>query len=325
MVGVITAGILLLQPIIPGLTYLLFGNLENVTHVRMALVGIMVGNLIPLLLTLFRADGKAWHFTVISLLQLIFQLALNILFMVWLHWGVRGVVWGILINGVFWSTVLVLYVLSSVGWRLEGRWIRPLFKYGLPLVPAALAQFLLHFSDRFFLVHYTSTAEIGLYSLAYRLGMLGSEMFNALNWAWWPWVFRVASRSHAEEELQKGASLVLILSALICAGVSLLADPIIRWMVAPSFWKAAQYVPVLSMAYWFFTATTPLSISAPLAKRIDLFAVANALAAGACLLFNFWLIPRYPGLGGHHRNPRLVYSPGGSGTLCLPGDSSLCT
>ncbi len=118
-------------------------------------------------------------------------------------------------------------------------------------------------------------------------------MFNALNWAWWPWVFRVASCSNAEKELQKGASFVLVLSALICAGVSLFADPIIRLIAVPSFWKAAQYVPVLSLAYWFFTATTPLSISARLTKRTDLFAVVNALAAGACLLFNFWLIPRY--------------------------------
>jgi O-antigen/teichoic acid export membrane protein len=79
-------------------------------------------------------------------------------------------------------------------------------------------------------------------------------MFKVLNWAWWPWVFRVASRSNVEKELQKRASRVLVLSALICAGVSLFADSIIRLIAAPSFWKAAQYVPVLSLAYWFFIA-----------------------------------------------------------------------
>ncbi len=90
MVGVMITGILLLQPLIPRLTYLLFGNLDHVTYVRVVLVGMMIGNLIPLLLTLFRAEGKARRFTVISLLQLIFQLTLNIIFVVWLQRGGMG-------------------------------------------------------------------------------------------------------------------------------------------------------------------------------------------------------------------------------------------
>jgi O-antigen/teichoic acid export membrane protein len=64
-------------------------------------------------------------------------------------------------------------------------------------------------------------------------------------------------------------------------------------MSAPGFWKAADYVPVLALAYWFFMAQGPISTGAKLARRTYLLAAANGVAAAVCLLLSWWLIPRY--------------------------------
>jgi O-antigen/teichoic acid export membrane protein len=291
---VVAAGVLVFWPLSPWLTRLAFGH-DRYTHfVAVSLIGMMIGSLIELPLTLWRAEGKAWRFTTISLLKIFTQLATNIVLVVWLRWGVWGVVMSGLLNAVIWSAVLGVLVRLRYGSYFDRRWLVPVLRYGLPLVPASLSQFVLHFSDRFFLVRYVSESELGLYSLAYRFGMLVNVFHGIVSLAWNPWAYRLRdSEEQGKLHLSRATSLMLISFACVSALIALLASPTIRLMSAPAFRRAGDYVPLLALAYWFFMAQGPLSTGARLAQRTDLLAAANGLAAAACLLLSWWLIPRY--------------------------------
>jgi len=207
---------------------------------------------------------------------------------------VWGVVMSGLLNAVLWSAVLGVLVRLRYGSYFDRRWLVPVLRYGLPLVPASLSQLVLHFSDRFFLVRYVSESELGLYSLAYRFGMLVSVVHGIVSMAWNPWAYRVSDNGKSGMmHISRATSLVLITFAVISAFIALLAASTIRLMSAPAFWRAGDHVPLLALAYWFFMAQGPLSTGARLAQRTDLLAAANGLAAAVCLLLSWWLIPRY--------------------------------
>ncbi|GIV19465.1 MAG: hypothetical protein KatS3mg023_1216 [Armatimonadota bacterium] len=172
-----------------------------------------------------------------------------------------------------------------------------MLRYGLPLVPASLSQFILHFSDRFFLTRYATESELGLYSLAYRFGMLVSVFYGIVSMAWGPWAFRVGSLEDGTYHLQRATTLILFGFALVASGIILFARPTIHLMSAPRFWGAADYVPPLAIAYWFFVAQGPLSVGARLSNRTDALAGANMLSALLCLLLSGWLIPLYGAWG----------------------------
>jgi len=291
---VVAAGVLVFWPLSPWLTRLAFGHDRYTHYVAVSLIGMMIGSLIELPLTLWRAEGKPWRFTTISLLKLFTQLSTNIVLVVWFRWGVWGVVMSGLLNAVIWSAVLGVLVRLRYGSCFDKRWLVPVLRYGLPLVPASLSQFVLHFSDRFFLVRYVSESELGLYSLAYRFGMLVNVFHGIVALAWSPWAYRIGdSEKGSVLQLSRATSLTLIGFGCVSAFIALLSAPVIRVMSVPSFWKAGDYVPLLALAYWFFIAQGPLSTGARLAQRTDLLAAANGLAAAVCLLLSWWLIPRY--------------------------------
>lgn len=290
---VVLAGSALALPFSPVLTSLAFGHERYTSYVTVSLISMLVGNLMELPLTLWRAEAKAWRFTVLSVGKLFSHLALNIVLVVWLRWGVWGVVLSGLINALVWSVALSWVVRRRYGICWDQVWLQRVLRYGLPLVPASLSQFVLHYSDRFFLTRYATESELGLYSLAYRFGMLVSVFFGILSRAWWPWVFRAAEEEEGTKHLRRGGALILLSGAAFCSAIVLLASPVIQIVANRSFWGAAQYVAPIAVAYWFFISSSSLRIGSLIANRTSSFAAANIVSAAVCLALNMWLIPRY--------------------------------
>lgn len=290
---IVVVGSMLTLPLSPVLAYLAFGHDRYAPYVTVSLISMLMGNLMELPLTLWRAEAKAWRFTTISLSKLFSHLVLNIVFLVLLRWGIWGVLLSGLINAVVWSAVLGWTVRRRYGIRWDRSWLRRVLSYGLPLVPASLSQFVLHYSDRFFLTRYATEAELGLYSLAYRFGMLVSVFFGLLSRAWWPWVFRAAAEEESTKHLRRGGALIVLSGAIFCSVVILLARPVIRMVANPSFWDANRYIAPIAIAYWFFISSSSLRVGVLVANRTSSFAAANVVSAVICIFLNAWLISRY--------------------------------
>jgi len=294
---VIVVGCTLSLPLAPQLARLAFGHERYSAYVAVWLLASLLHNLAELPLTLWRAEGKPWRFTGISLCRLLTQVTANIILVVVLRWGVWGVAMSNFINAAAWSTLLGIAVRRKYGILLDTSWLRSVLRYGLPLVPATLSQFILHYSDRFFLARYATESELGLYSLAYRFGMLVSISMRVVVTAWYPWVFSTATGSQDTSSIRRAGAMVLVVLAMIAGTLILCTEIVLRLMSAPRFWQASQYVSLIAAGCWFFAAHIPWSVGARLANRTEVVAKAHLLTAGASLLGYAWFIPRYGAWG----------------------------
>ncbi len=294
---VVVGGCLLILPLSPQLARLAFGHDRYAQYVSAWLVATLVNNMMELPLALWRAEGKPWRFTFISLSRLFTQLVTNIILVVILRWGIWGVVMSNLLNAVVWSTVLGLTVRRRYGISLDTDWLLAVLRYGLPLVPASLSQFVLHYSDRFFLARNVSETDLGLYSLAYRFGMLVSIAMRVVATAWYPWVFGTAKSRSDLSEVRRATALVEVTLAVVASMVILLTEVVLRIMSAPRFWQASQYVSLIVAGCWFFAMHIPWSVGARLAGRTDVVARAHVLTAIVSLIGYGLMIPRYGAWG----------------------------
>ena len=283
----------------PYLSTIAFGHQRYARYVLFWLFAMLMNNLMELPLALWRAEKKPWRFTGISVGRLSTQLATNIVLVVWLRWGVWGVVMSTFLNSLFWSAALALAVRTRYGVLIDLGWMRSIWRYGLPLVPASVSQFLLHYSDRFFLARYATETELGLYSLAYRFGMLVSLAMRVVLTAWYPWVFSAAQGDPVESivQIRRAGAVILLALSVIASGVILFMEPVLRVMSAPQFWQASQYIPVLALATWFFAAHIPWSAGARLASQTHGVAKAHVFTAALCLAGYALSIPRYTAWG----------------------------
>jgi len=283
-----------------GLTYskkittLVFGTPDNVTYFRMFFLIYLLqsGNLIPYLY--LRARQESVRFVAVSIAKLILQLTLNICFVVWLRWGVTGVLSSTLVAESALLLYLSVYTFQRVGFEFSVHEAKRLIAFGYPLVFWSLGSFLITFSDRYFLNHFSDTASVGIYSLACKFGFILTTLaFVPFNQIWEPQRFEIAKRPQANETFRRvffDLNLILLSMALI---ISLFSRDVVVVMADPAFHEAYKLVPIIMLTMVFQSWTAYCNIGFFLQDKMRMYALSAAIAVAVSLTLNALLIPRF--------------------------------
>jgi O-antigen/teichoic acid export membrane protein len=160
-----------------------------------------------------------------------------------------------------------------------------------------LASFVLELSNRFFLKHYASMEDVGLYSLGYRFGEIIFFVVTAIQLAWPQFVFS-NRRSERAPELYAYATTYYMAGLLfLVLGLSVLAPEVIRVMATPAFHGAAVVVPLIALSGLFRGLYAVGTVGILLRKRPIVRSVALIVAALVNVGLNYLLIPRYGMMG----------------------------
>jgi O-antigen/teichoic acid export membrane protein len=185
------------------------------------------------------------------------------------------------------------YGIGSPSWHVLKRYAG----YGLPLMPAGYAMWILNASDRIFIVHYGNLSDLGVYSAVYSLGYVFiSVCFNPI-WTMYP---ARAAELYNTGELEDLNSLfrystktALALLVPIMAGFAVLANPVVHVFSTDEFVRGASLVPIITLGYVFHMMGSYWEISLWLAKRPGLATVNILWASASNILLNFLLVPTW--------------------------------
>ena len=224
-------------------------------------------------------------------------IVLNLVFLV----GYRAQVKGMLISALITSIALAAYTIWQI-WppprsvRLSAE-VGAMVKYSLPLILGGLAVFFIHYGDRIFLRTRVSLGVLGLYSLAYKIGMSIAFLHAPFIMHWNAHVSEIVQGANGERTF---ARVTTYLTAVLIAGtvaLSILCTPALRLTVGSSFWGAGTLVPVLAMAYLIRALGAHVQSVFIVAGKPGLEARVNTVGSLACLVAYAVLIPRFKAAG----------------------------
>ena len=253
--------------------------------------------LLRLPFAVLRANARDTHYALWSIARTALSAGLAVVLVVGAHWGVRGVLLGALTTEAIMVVLLLPMILGALraGWAGPETWAQ--LSFGLALVPAGLADFVLDLSDRFFLKHYASLDDVGIYSLGYRFGEIIFFVVTAVQLAWPQFVFS-NHRSEGAPELYAYASTYYMAGLLfLVLGLSVLAPEVITLMATPAFHGAAVVVPLIALSGLCQGLNSIGTIGIMLRRRPIVRSVALIVAATVNIGLNYLLIPRYGMLG----------------------------
>jgi O-antigen/teichoic acid export membrane protein len=265
----------------------LYTTLIRLAAISMAFEGMI---LVPYALLQLQARSKA--FVLVALARLGLQVALNLIFLIPFSMGITGVLWGSVITHAVVGVALGVRLLGSQGSRLEASIVRDLVRFGLPLVVMQVATFVLTFGDRYFLNQAGTTADVGLYGLAYQFGFLVATIgYGPFAQVWDPQRFAIAKRPDRDAIFAR--VFVYLNIALISAalGIALFAGDALRVIATPDFHAAAVFVPLLAAAYVLQSWGFFLNLGIYVTERTEYFTAANWAAAIVAVGGFLWLIP----------------------------------
>jgi O-antigen/teichoic acid export membrane protein len=208
--------------------------------------------------------------------------------------------WGYFVGLGVGASAALAYSLAESGLlrgrRLARDLVAPMLRYGLPLVPAAAAAWLVFAVDRALIVWFRGLEEAGYYGLASKVTAPMLLLVSAFGIAWPPFIFgqpperRRALRARALTAVLAGASALFLL-------VVLFADQLVELLGGGSFDPAARAVPGIALGWLGWAAATVLQSEFAIERRTSVIAGATGVAAAANVLLNLVLIPTYGFVG----------------------------
>jgi O-antigen/teichoic acid export membrane protein len=290
-IGVVVAAVLLAAR--GSVAGWLFGSPEGAL-IAVVAISVPIVNAANFLRETMRLRFRAWHYVVSSILGSVVAGGLGIVAVVALDLNIKGVFVGVIGGNLLAAAYGALVVRDDIRGRFSGPELRTMLRYGLPLVPAAVALWALALVDRVMLSKLGNLSEVGEYAVANRVSnvlLLGVTGFAL---AFGPYIFSIYSEDRELERAVRAQTLRYVAIGLSFAGLALalFARELID-LVAPAFDDAYKAVGLLVFAIVVFGVSTVVMSGISYARRTE-YVAATALLAGAVNIgLNFALIPPY--------------------------------
>ena len=287
----LAAGVLLAEPIADLL------GLDDANLVRAGFVGVWAQMNYEQLTSLFRAEERSTAFVAASLANIAVTIGATILLVVVWEQGALGV-----IVGNFTGTLAVYLALLAVhreqlGLQFSRPLLREMNRFGLPLVPAALALIVVNFSDRFFLVHLASLDEVGLYEIGVRIASAMVLLLTAFRMAWPAFAYSIEDDAEARRTYAFVLTYLVVIASWLALALGLLAPWLVRLLTQPEFYEGERVVAPLAFGGMAYAAYIVMAIGVGRAKRTQFNWAITGLAALVNVALNVILIPPYGIMG----------------------------
>jgi O-antigen/teichoic acid export membrane protein len=240
-----------------------------------------------------RARNQSTAFVAVSLGRLLTSIGVAIVLVAVKRLGVQGV----LLTGVVTATPVAV---GMVGWCLavcayhfDPSLFRKLVVFALPLGATGVALFIIHSGDRFFLLRYVPLSDVGLYALAYKMGMMISLVQGAFSSYWFANVYHVAQGEDGMRRFARVNTYQLLVLAYAGMLITVFSVPAIHAFATPRYFACLVYVPWITAAYVIRGEADFCRSVFFLEGKVALDARLNWIAATFCLIAYFLLIPKW--------------------------------
>ena len=266
--------------------------------VRAGAVGLWAQTNYNQLTSLFRVEERSVSYAIASVVNVLLTVMAMVVFVAVFHWGAIGLVVGNFTGTLAVYLALVAYRREQLGLEFDRDLYRNMQRFGMPLVPSALALWTINFVDREFLIWFKDASEVGVYSVAVKIGSIITFLMIAFRTAWPAFAYSIED----DREARRTYSFVLTYLLAFCFWASLTLGALAPWWVhlltsRASYFRAEKAVALLAFATAVYAGYVVLAIGSGRARRTQLNWVVSGIGALVNVGLNFWLIPAYGMVG----------------------------
>jgi O-antigen/teichoic acid export membrane protein len=291
--AVLVVGVALAGPI----SWLLFGTHDHAGLVRAAFIGLWAAMNYEQMTSLFRVEQRSTAYVAATFANVGVTIAATILLVVAFDKGPLGVIVGNFTGTLAVYAALLVYRRRRLGLQFDRRLYRAMNRFGLPLVPSALALWLTNFSDRFFLVKLADPHEVGLYSIGVRIASAILLLLTAFRMAWPAFAYSIEDDREAQRTYSFVLTYVVFVTCWLALALGLLAPWIVRLITTRPFYPAQDVVAPLAFGAAAFGAYVVVQIGTGRARRTGTNWLVTGIGALVNVVLNLALIPPFGRVG----------------------------
>ena len=237
-----------------------------------------------------RNESRPGMFNVVTMINFVVTLGLQILFVVVYRLGYYGSMLGAWLAGLSVIAVSFPWFVRVIRRRFRWDTFKFIAAYSAPMVPAAIALWLLNLSNRFFLKEFSTLDQLGLFSVAFRINFVLYLVLDASRLAWTPTQFKFATDPDNQTLYPRVTTYFVMFFFVTGLTFSVLAKDLLHFFVPLQYQDAYKVVPVIALANIFNMCTMFSSIGFTLHKKQHLSTFWYVLATVVCQALNYLFI-----------------------------------
>jgi O-antigen/teichoic acid export membrane protein len=287
------AGVVFAEPI----SWVLFGTTSHGGLVIAAFIGLWAAMNYEQMTSLFRVEQRSGAYVLATMTNVGITIAATVLLVVVFEQGPIGVLVGNFTGTLIVYAALLVYSRRALGLQFDRSLYRAMNRFGLPLVPSAVALWLTNFSDRFFLVKLSDLHEVGLYSIGVRLASSIVLLLTAFRLAWPAFAYSIDDDREAGRTYSFVLTYVVYVCCWLALGLGLLAPWLLKLITTEPFYPAQNVVAPLAFGVAAFGAYVVVQIGTGRARQTRSNWLVTGAAAAVDIALNLVLIPPYGRMG----------------------------
>lgn len=276
-----------------------FGTAEFAPHVRFALVGAAFGFLNQLFYVLLRFERRSTVVIALNLGSLLSGICLIAYLLLVRDLGVLAPVLGEALNQLLLLVALGWTCRHWLGGGISCREVRLQLAFGLPTVITGLMYYLHTAGDRFWIKKYGDLADVGVYALAARIGMLIQVLLIIpFGQVWAPVRLEMKDNPGAGEFFGRVLTYYLLAGLTFALTLTLFSPEVVGLLARQvDYAAAARAVPLVVCAHLIYGLVSLFDAGIMFSRRLHFTAAMSAVALAANAASNIVLVPRLGFLG----------------------------
>jgi len=270
---------------------------DHASLVRAGAVGLWAQTNYNQLTALFRVEERSAQYAVASVANVLITVCAMVIAVAVFHWGAVGLIVGNFTGTLVVYLALLAYRTEQLGLEFDRDLFRGMQKFGMPLVPSALALWTINFVDREFVIWYKGAAEAGVYSAAVKIAGVITFVMVAFRTAWPAFAYSIDDDRDAKRTYSYVLTYLLTFASWVSLALGALAPWIVELLTNPRYQRAEKGVALLAFAGAVYAGYTVLAIGSGRARKTQFNWVVTGIGALANVGLNFWLIPKYGMVG----------------------------
>ncbi|MCV6589538.1 MAG: oligosaccharide flippase family protein [Marinobacterium sp.] len=263
---------------------------------RVLLASLALSNLILVPLAWLQMQGKALHYLLGTAGRTGLQVGLGVLLLM-VGFGVSAVLMAGLIAAAVGALWLLQQQWRDTGIRFDWLQFKAFSGYGGPLIFAGMAGFVLGSFDRWILAEHIGTAQMALYALAAKLGLVTAVLIQPFDLWWHARRFTLLEQPQGPVRCARRSEIGLVIALLSALVVAALGPWLIFWLTPAAYHGAMQFVPWLTGLAALHNINNTLGLGAMSQQHTRWPALIDMVAAVIALAGYLWLIPHYGSWG----------------------------
>ena len=259
-----------------------------------------------------RQENKALKFALIKTVKIVTETAANLVLFLWFPKHVDSAEWllnfipatpdfSYVIFAIFISCIVcgLIFIpdFLRLSFRLDGKLLKQMLAYSIPLMVAALPGVVNDFLDRILFRYFDTNAEawrssLGLYQAAVKLAVIMNLFIQMFRYAAEPFFFRRAAEKDSRVLYATVQEYFTAFCGLVFLGVILYID-VVALILGPQFRSAVGVVPIMLLSYMILGMLFNISMWYKLSGKTNMaiWITLSGLAVTAAVIIVF--MPKY--------------------------------